>query len=85
MIPDEATRRERLAGGADELANWLGGVLETGEIVAAVPVYLEASTPRNRALYERHGFRDHGEPIPLPDGPRLQPMWRTPGAALNAG
>jgi GNAT superfamily N-acetyltransferase len=42
-----------------------------------LPVYLEASTPRNRKLYARHGFQDHGEPIPLPDGgPVLQPMWR---------
>jgi GNAT superfamily N-acetyltransferase len=42
-----------------------------------LPVYLEASTPQNRRLYARHGFQDHGEPIPLPDGgPVLQPMWR---------
>ncbi|MCP2266978.1 GNAT family N-acetyltransferase [Promicromonospora thailandica] len=41
-----------------------------------LPVYLEASTPRNRALYARHGFRDLGTPVPLPDGgPVLQPMW----------
>ncbi|MFK3980251.1 GNAT family N-acetyltransferase [Micromonospora sp. NPDC050397] len=47
-----------------------------------VPVYLEASTPRNRALYERHGFHPLGDPIRLPeDGPAIQPMWRptTPG------
>jgi GNAT superfamily N-acetyltransferase len=42
-----------------------------------LPVYLEASTPQNRKLYARHGFQDHGEPVPLPDGgPVLQPMWR---------
>ncbi len=42
-----------------------------------LPVYLEASTPQNRKLYARHGFQDHGEPIPLPEGgPLLQPMWR---------
>ncbi|MEU0990184.1 GNAT family N-acetyltransferase [Streptomyces sp. NPDC005953] len=41
-----------------------------------LPVYLEASTPDNRTLYARHGFRDHGEPIHLSDdGPSLQPMW----------
>lgn len=41
-----------------------------------LPVYLEASTPRNRKLYARHGFQDHGEPVHLPeDGPVLQPMW----------
>lgn len=41
-----------------------------------LPVYLEASTSDNRRLYERFGFRDHGEPIRVPDGgPSLQPMW----------
>ncbi|GAB3145722.1 GNAT family N-acetyltransferase [Micromonospora sonneratiae] len=44
---------------------------------AGVAAYLEASTPRNRALYERHGFQAMGQPIDLPDdGPSLQPMWR---------
>ncbi|GGZ30193.1 GNAT family N-acetyltransferase [Streptomyces poonensis] len=39
--------------------------------------YLEASSPRNRVLYERHGFRALGGPVVLPDGgPLLQPMWR---------
>ncbi|MBA0053925.1 GNAT family N-acetyltransferase [Streptomyces sp. AJS327] len=39
--------------------------------------WLEASTPRSRALYERHGFVAVGEPIVLPDdGPQPQPMWR---------
>jgi GNAT superfamily N-acetyltransferase len=42
-----------------------------------VPAYLEATTDRNRALYERHGFRAHGS-IPLPDGPALWRMWREP-------
>lgn len=42
-----------------------------------LPVYLEASTPDNRRLYERFGFTDFGDPIALPDGgPSLQPMWR---------
>ncbi|RKN04887.1 GNAT family N-acetyltransferase [Streptomyces radicis] len=45
--------------------------------------YLEASSPRNRALYARHGFDPLGDPIPLPDGgPVLQPMWRP---ARNGG
>lgn len=44
-----------------------------------LPTYLEASTPRNRELYRRHGFVDAAEPIQLPqDGPRLQPMRRDP-------
>jgi ribosomal protein S18 acetylase RimI-like enzyme len=45
-----------------------------------VPAYLQATTPRSRALYLRHGFEDHGE-LRLPDdGPQLWPMWREPGA-----
>ncbi|MDG4830991.1 GNAT family N-acetyltransferase [Solwaraspora sp. WMMD1047] len=45
-----------------------------------LPVYLEASTPSNRRLYARHGFSDHGPPVPLPDGgPVLQPMWHGTG------
>jgi GNAT superfamily N-acetyltransferase len=46
--------------------------------IDGVAAYLEASTPRNRALYERHGFEPAGSPIELPDGPTLQPMWRAP-------
>jgi hypothetical protein len=42
-------------------------------------VYLEATSDRNRALYERHGFRAHGD-IRLPDGPSLWRMWRDPVA-----
>jgi len=45
---------------------------------AAVPAYLEASSPRSRPLYERHGFRVTGDLILLPDGPPLWPMWRDP-------
>jgi GNAT superfamily N-acetyltransferase len=43
----------------------------------AMPAYHEATTPRNRALYERHGYVTKGE-FPLPDGPPLWPMWREP-------
>ena len=39
------------------------------------PLYLEASAPRNHALYARLGFADLGPPVSLPDGPRLWPMW----------
>jgi ribosomal protein S18 acetylase RimI-like enzyme len=42
------------------------------------PAYLEASTPRSRALYERHGFAVTGE-FNLPSGgPTLWQMWREP-------
>jgi GNAT superfamily N-acetyltransferase len=43
-----------------------------------MPAYLEASTPRNRALYLRHGFEVLDE-MRLPgDGPPLWRMWREP-------
>jgi GNAT superfamily N-acetyltransferase len=45
---------------------------------AGLPAYLEASSPRNLPLYERHGFRPDGDPISLPDGPQVWPMWREP-------
>ncbi|MBF6357207.1 GNAT family N-acetyltransferase [Nocardia higoensis] len=43
---------------------------------AAEPVYLEASTERSAALYERCGFVRTGGAFALPDGgPVLIPMW----------
>jgi ribosomal protein S18 acetylase RimI-like enzyme len=43
-----------------------------------VPAYLEATSPRNRALYERHGF-EVTEQFSLGSGsPPLWRMWRTP-------
>lgn len=39
--------------------------------------YLEATSNRNRALYERHGFEYRG-PIAIPGGPTLHAMWRDP-------
>ncbi len=43
-----------------------------------MPAYHEATTLRNRALYERHGYVNQGE-IALPDGgPTLWRMWRDP-------
>lgn len=41
------------------------------------PAYLDATSPDNRRLYERHGFETVGE-IALPDGPTLWSMWRAP-------
>ncbi|MFJ6695594.1 GNAT family N-acetyltransferase [Streptomyces sp. NPDC091272] len=40
--------------------------------------YLEASSTRSRELYRRLGFTDLGEPLQLPGGPRMYPMWRDP-------
>jgi ribosomal protein S18 acetylase RimI-like enzyme len=45
-----------------------------------VPAYLEASTPRNRALYERNGFEVVEEGRYAEDGPPLWRMWREPKA-----
>ncbi|HVM19200.1 MAG TPA: GNAT family N-acetyltransferase [Egibacteraceae bacterium] len=42
---------------------------------AATPAYLEASSPRNRRLYEQHGFIAAAE-IQSGDSPPLWPMWR---------
>ena len=45
---------------------------------AGQPAYHEATTLRNRALYERHGYVCFGE-LTLPDGgPTLWKMWRDP-------
>jgi GNAT superfamily N-acetyltransferase len=41
------------------------------------PAYLEATTPRSRACYERSGFKTTGE-IVLPNGPTMWQMWREP-------
>jgi predicted N-acetyltransferase YhbS len=47
--------------------------------------YLEASTPRSRALYERHGF-EVVEEMRLPfGGPALWRMWREPFGAGREG
>ena len=46
--------------------------------VVGLPAYLESSSPRSAALYEREGFR-RTAPFSLPDnGPSLFPMWRAP-------
>ena len=41
------------------------------------PAYLEATSPRNRSLYDRHGFVVQRE-ISVDDCPPIWPMWRTP-------
>ncbi|MHB8691337.1 MAG: GNAT family N-acetyltransferase [Solirubrobacteraceae bacterium] len=43
-----------------------------------IPAYLEASSPRNLVLYERHGF-EVTEQLELPEGgPPMWLMWREP-------
>ncbi len=43
-----------------------------------VPAFLEASTPRNRALYERHGFEVMDEFVLGRSAPPQWRMWREP-------
>jgi GNAT superfamily N-acetyltransferase len=45
-----------------------------------MPAYTEATSLRNRRLYERHGFTFLNEVAPA-GGPPLYRMWRGPGAA----
>jgi GNAT superfamily N-acetyltransferase len=47
------------------------------------PAYLEATSARNKTLYERHGFRA-GAPFTAADGPPLWPMWREPTGGRTA-
>jgi GNAT superfamily N-acetyltransferase len=49
----------------------------------ALPSYLEASKPRNRDLYLRHGYELVGE-IQVADSPPLWPMMRAPRPAESA-
>jgi GNAT superfamily N-acetyltransferase len=44
-----------------------------------IPAYLDATSRRNKALYERHGFRAIGDYAPA-GGPTLWQMWREPEA-----
>ena len=44
-----------------------------------LPAYLESTNPRNRPLYERHGFKEIGE-IRVGDCPPVVPMLRQPKA-----
>lgn len=42
------------------------------------PAYLEASHPRSRDLYLRHGYEPCGQPFTLPSGAPFWPLWREP-------
>ena len=46
----------------------------------SVPAYLEATTDRNRGLYERHGFHVTGE-LTANGSPPMWAMWRDQGTA----
>jgi GNAT superfamily N-acetyltransferase len=47
----------------------------------SIPAYLEATSHRNRALYQRHGFRVTQEYKLAPDAPPIWRMWRKPHIA----
>ncbi|WP_158578945.1 GNAT family N-acetyltransferase [Spongiactinospora rosea] len=51
---------------------------------AGIPAYLEASSTRSRRLYLRHGYQDLGDPIFMPDGPPMFPMWRPSRSTASA-
>ncbi|WP_156750831.1 GNAT family N-acetyltransferase [Mycobacterium sp. 852013-50091_SCH5140682] len=59
----------------------IGGDLLAAALTQAdrngVPAYLEASSPDNRRLYERHGFRTVRE-LTVADSPAIYAMWRVP-------
>lgn len=61
----------------------LGGVLLAHTLAMADErgdaAYLEATSPRSRALYERFGFEVTGE-LQVLDSPPVWPMWRPPHA-----
>lgn len=65
--------RQRQGIGSALLAD-AHGVLDQ----AGIPAYLEASDAGTRSLYLRHGYMDRGQPIDLPEGPAMYPMWRAP-------
>jgi ribosomal protein S18 acetylase RimI-like enzyme len=64
----------------DQGQGWGGGLLRSrlaGADEQGVPAYLEATSERNRALYERHGFEVTGE-LSIGGSPTLWQMWRQP-------
>ena len=69
-------------------AVWIGSALLHEVLDRAdrehLPAYLEATSPRNRALYERHGFEVTGE-LRCADCPPLWAMWRAPRARVRMG
>lgn len=50
-----------------------------------MPAYLEASTPMNRRLYERHGFVLRQEFLMAADAPPISLMWRDARPAAATG
>jgi GNAT superfamily N-acetyltransferase len=77
-----AVRRDRQGRGlGSTLLGHYHGRLDRRSVAA----FLEASSPRARTLYLRHGYRDLGETYDVGDGARLWPMWREPRPSTAAG
>jgi hypothetical protein len=55
----------------------LGAILERCD-QEKLPAYLDATSPRNRGLYERHGFKVTEEFSFGPGSPPSWRMWRDP-------
>jgi GNAT superfamily N-acetyltransferase len=72
--------RQRLGIGA-ALLNARHATLDRDQTAA----YLEASDLAKRDIYLSQGYADLGEPIRLPDGPLMYPMWRPPHREAEAG
>jgi len=49
-----------------------------------LPAYHEATSPRNRVLYERHGYVSLGELVLPVGGPTVWRMWRDPVWCVGA-
>jgi GNAT superfamily N-acetyltransferase len=64
-------------------ASLLAPVLERCD-TEGKPAFLEASSPRNRALYERHGFEVTEEFALGRDAPPQWRMWREPKGSAGA-
>ena len=83
-VPDEPHAHLNLLGTVPERqGQGLGSALLRAVLPRfdreGVPAYLEATTDRNRRLYERHGFVYWNDIAPA-GGPPLRRMWREPGA-----
>ncbi|HEY1486534.1 MAG TPA: GNAT family N-acetyltransferase [Micromonosporaceae bacterium] len=65
--------RQRRGLGSELLKSYHRGLDASG-----TPAYLEASSPRSRALYARHGFVDYAPPYGLDGEEQFWPMWREP-------
>jgi GNAT superfamily N-acetyltransferase len=70
LLAVDVDHRDRGVGSA-LLASYHAGL-------GGIPAYLEASSPRNRALYTRHGYVDHGAPYGPDTIDAFFPMWREP-------